>query len=126
MMTIDAIVLGGGVGKRFVGGESASDLPKQFQLLLKKPVFVHGIESLWNLGCFRNFIITLPEAYLATGRELLKKHFPFYDPSRFQFIPGGARRQDSSSLALAHVEASGTAPTRVLIHDACRPHFSRP
>ncbi len=121
MVSIDAIVLGGGQGSRFSGKKTT--LPKQFHILEGKPVFVHALLRLESLGCIRNFIFTVPESYIETAHELAAKHLPETIFKRLKIIPGGNRRQDSSRLALHTLEGENS-PTRVLIHDACRPVLS--
>jgi 2-C-methyl-D-erythritol 4-phosphate cytidylyltransferase / 2-C-methyl-D-erythritol 2,4-cyclodiphosphate synthase len=124
MIINDAILLGGGVGRRFF--EVPSDrgtLPKQFQLLADAPVFIHSLRALLALGCLRQILVIMPKPYLGLAREQLSDHLP--DPSvPIQIAPGGERRQDSSRLALDIIERTSPLPTRVLIHDACRPFLS--
>lgn len=122
MVLIDAIVLGGGEGSRF--SEKKTSLPKQFHLLDGTPIFTHSILRLESLGCIRNFILTVPESLMETALELALRHLPESIYNRLKIIPGGKRRQDSSRLALLSLENGENCPTRVLIHDACRPLLS--
>ncbi len=120
---MDAILVGGGIGKRFSeGSDSVSFVPKQFQRLGNSPVFIHALRSLHRLDCFRQFIVVVPESYLGLAKEQLESFFPELDAV---LIAGGSQRQDSSRLALEAVERMTPLPTRVAIHDACRPYLSQ-
>lgn len=121
MVSIDAIVLGGGQGSRF--SDKKTTLPKQFHLLDGKPVFVHALMRLESLGCIRNYIFAVPETFIETAHEQASKYLPEVIFKRLKIITGGNRRQDSSRLALLSLEGENS-PERVLIHDACRPMLS--
>ena len=126
MITMDAILLGGGIGKRF--GESkgtapGESLPKQFQLLGTAPVFIHALRSLLALGCFRQIVLAFPKAYLALAQEQIETYLPPHGQTLIRVVAGGERRQDSSCLALEALEEVTPLPARVLIHDACRPYL---
>src|SRR5580704_9081736 len=99
MITVDAILLGGGVGRRFskAPGGNISSLPKQFQILGSAPVFVHALNGLARLGCFRKILIAVPVDYIDLAREQLTEYASKLSVP-IQLIPGGVRRQDSSRL----------------------------
>lgn len=121
MITIDAILLGGGAGRRFAQAPGGSNsLPKQFQMLGNAPVFIHALRALIQLDCLRQVLVMVPKAYLGLAREQLSDYMGDC-PVPINVSPGGDRRQDSSRLALEILERSLPLPTRVLIHDACRP-----
>jgi 2-C-methyl-D-erythritol 4-phosphate cytidylyltransferase / 2-C-methyl-D-erythritol 2,4-cyclodiphosphate synthase len=122
MVTHDAILLGGGLGSRYTEGGRKSTLPKQFEALRGKPVFIHALEGLISLQCLRQIIVTAPESHLELAHDLIEKHLGKQPPVKIRVIPGGRTRQESSRLALEALDDS--APTRVLIHDACRPYLS--
>src|SRR5690606_31380618 len=98
--------------------------PKQFQLVGDAPVFIHCLRSLLALNCFRQIVLAMPEEYVSLTEELLDKHIPPQSKTLIRVVAGGARRQDSSYLALQALEELSPPPTRVLIHDACRPFLS--
>ncbi len=127
MLTLDAILLGGGVGKRFTaGGEPAGGLiPKQFQLLGNAPVFIHALRSLLEMNCFRQVVIAFPKSFLALAQEQLDTYMPPQSRTVIRVVAGGERRQDSSILALEALDSITPLPTRVLIHDACRPYLPK-
>lgn len=120
---IDTALLAGGIGKRFWDVHSQGSLPKQFQVLAGSPVFIHSVRSLLSLNCFRKIIITVPKAYAGLAQEQINSSGLNLGHSTIEVVEGGERRQDSARLALAAMEKP-TPPTRVLIHDACRPFLS--
>ena len=126
MVTIDANLLGGGLGTRFAETSQglSSDLPKQFQLLGGVPVFIHCLQSYLDMGIFRQVVITSPRPYLQIAEGQIEKYLRNRNLTKITVIAGGARRQDSSRLALQALEEFQPSPTRVLIHDACRPYIS--
>jgi 2-C-methyl-D-erythritol 4-phosphate cytidylyltransferase len=124
MITIDAILLGGGVGRRFSqASHEENSLPKQFRMLGSEPVFVHALRSLISLDCLRQILVMVPKPYLGLAREQLSDYLGDC-PIPIHVAPGGERRSDSSRLALEILERSVPLPTRVLIHDGCRPYLS--
>ena len=127
MVTIDAILLGGGIGKRFSenGRADSSTVPKQFQLLGNAPVFIHALKSFLAMNCFRQVVLAFPKNYLGLAQEQLDTYLPPQSRTLVRVVPGGERRQDSSSLALEAIEEITPLPTRVLIHDACRPYLPK-
>ncbi len=126
MVTVDAILLGGGLGTRFAETSQnlKSELPKQFQLLGGVPVFVHCLQSFIDMGIFRQIVITSPKFHIRTAEDQILNHVRNPNRIKIRVIAGGERRQDSSRLALETLEENQLSPTRVLIHDACRPYIS--
>jgi 2-C-methyl-D-erythritol 4-phosphate cytidylyltransferase/2-C-methyl-D-erythritol 2,4-cyclodiphosphate synthase len=126
MVTVDAVLLGGGTGSRFAGAEGRDNPPKQFQMVGDAPIFIHCLRSLLSLNCFRQIVLAMPENYVLLTEELLDKHGVVHPKTLIRVVAGGARRQDSSYLALMALEELSPPPTRILIHDACRPFLSAP
>jgi 2-C-methyl-D-erythritol 4-phosphate cytidylyltransferase len=126
VVTIDAVLLGGGSGSRFNGplGRERSTPPKQFQVVGDAPVFIHCLRSLLDQGFFRQIVLVMPEEYVQLTEELLDQHKVANSKTLIRVVPGGARRQDSSYHALLALEELSPPPTRILIHDACRPFLS--
>jgi len=122
MITHDAILLGGGLGTRYTDGGKKTTLPKQFETLGAKPVFIHALESLISLQCLRQIVLTVPETHIELAHDLIEKHLGNRPAVKIRIIAGGKTRQESSRLALESLDEG--APTRVLIHDACRPYLS--
>jgi 2-C-methyl-D-erythritol 4-phosphate cytidylyltransferase / 2-C-methyl-D-erythritol 2,4-cyclodiphosphate synthase len=126
MVTVDAVLLGGGTGSRFAGASARESglPPKQFQMVGDAPVFIHCLRSLLSMDCFRQIVLAMPEEYVSLTEELIDKHTVRHHRTLVRVVAGGARRQDSSYLALQALEELSPPPTRILIHDACRPFLS--
>ncbi len=127
MITLDAILLGGGQGTRFLENQETVDkrLPKQFQVLGNAPVFIHALKALLSLGCFRQIVLVMPKEHIGFVEESIDSYIPSQSQTLIRVVAGGDRRQDSSYLGLVSLEELNPPPTRVLIHDACRPFLSR-
>jgi len=125
MVTLDAVLLGGGTGNRFRGPLAKELPPKQFQMVGDAPVFIHCLRSLLSLNCFRQIVLAMPEEYVSLTEEFLDRHIGKHPKTLIRVVPGGVRRQDSSGIALEALEELSPPPTRVLIHDACRPFLSQ-
>jgi 2-C-methyl-D-erythritol 4-phosphate cytidylyltransferase/2-C-methyl-D-erythritol 2,4-cyclodiphosphate synthase len=123
MLTIDAALLCGGLGRRFSETTKAS-LPKQFQPIGKYPVFIHALKALLGLNCVRQVVIPVPRAYIAFAKEQIAATLGNDVTASVRVIRGGGSRQESSRLALEAMANPGPVPTRVLVHDACRPYLS--
>ncbi|MBI3295450.1 MAG: 2-C-methyl-D-erythritol 4-phosphate cytidylyltransferase [Deltaproteobacteria bacterium] len=121
---IDAALLGGGIGRRFSESNSSASLPKQFQPLGQSTVFVHSLRALLSLGCFRQIVIAVPKPYIGLAEAQIKDAQVEAGATQVRIIAGGELRQDSSRLALQAM-TDISPPTRVLIHDACRPYLSQ-
>lgn len=124
MSTLDAVVLGAGIGSRFQTTSGSPALPKQFQMLGNAPVFIHAVRSLLAMGCFRQIVLAMPAAHIPQTEEIVDSYLPLQSRTLIRIIPGGERRQDSSRLALEAMADLSPLPDRVLIHDACRPFLS--
>lgn len=104
-----ALIVAAGRGQRF-GGE----VPKQYRLLGGKPLLWHSATALARhpaIDGVRAIIHPDDRDLYARATEGL---------SLLEPAMGGAERQDSARLGLESLAAS--APERVLIHDAARPH----
>ncbi|MBY0371020.1 2-C-methyl-D-erythritol 4-phosphate cytidylyltransferase [bacterium] len=124
MVILDAVLLGGGTGSRFRGPLTKEEPPKQFQMVGDAPVFIHCLKSLLALDCFRQIVLAMPEHYVSLTEQHLDEHIGKHSKTLIRVVAGGTRRQDSSRLALEALEELSPPPTRVLIHDACRPFLS--
>lgn len=128
MLISDAVLLGGGVGKRYSDSQerNLSSDPKQFQLLGGIPIFIHALKALEATGAFRTFVLVFPEAFLDDAESTIQTYLGESFHKRCRVVAGGMRRQDSSLLGLRALESQDPLPTRVIIHDACRPFLSSP
>lgn len=129
MNIVDAILLGGGIGRRFYEPHCVgSQVPKQFLLLRSAPVFIHAARSLMALrmkhGKLRQVLLVVPKPHLALAEKQLSLYFKS-PPVPVRVVAGGDLRQDSSGIALEALAQSKPTPNRVIIHDACRPYISK-
>lgn len=123
--TFDLILLGGGQSERFrAESDDESSTPKQFQILGDAPVFIHALRAFLSLGCFRQAIFAVPHEHEPLAQELMDEYLREERKALLRVVHGGARRQDSSRIALEAAAELEPAPTRVVIHDACRPFLS--
>jgi 2-C-methyl-D-erythritol 4-phosphate cytidylyltransferase len=119
----DAILLGGGSGERFKGA-SSEGLPKQFYKIGAWPVFMHALHGFLKMECFRQIVLVMPQDHIEAAQDWVQATTPHHGRTLVRVVRGGDRRQDSSRLGLEAVEELSPAPSRVVIHDACRPVLS--
>ncbi|MCU0387632.1 MAG: 2-C-methyl-D-erythritol 4-phosphate cytidylyltransferase [Chitinophagaceae bacterium] len=103
-----AVIVAGGVGKRM-----NSDLPKQFMLLLGKPVLYYTIKAFLESFPDLTIILVLPEDHIEKGKELVDAYF---DPTRIRFVSGGETRFHSvrNGVSLASDDSI------IMVHDGVR------
>lgn len=104
-----AAILMGGSGKRF-----GSKIPKQFQLLAGKPLYIHTLEAFINSGLFSQIILVCPEQYIEKVRLEI--------PDHITIIKGGSTRQESSYNAC---NSCSDSIKYISIHDAVRPFIHK-
>lgn len=122
MYPLDAILLGAGSGTRFSRSSDPTNLiPKQFQLIEGKPVFIWALESLVEESRIRRLAIVVAQSHLDLAQQLLNRYFVKPSQLQIEFVLGGERRQDSSVNGLNYLKGFNPWPKTVLIHDACRP-----
>ena len=113
-MQVSALLMAAGRGARF-----GAETPKQYLLLLGRPVLRHAAEALLRDGLVDRVLPVCPpgeEARVAAHLDGL--------PAVLPPVPGGDTRQRSVRAgleALATGGGSGPAPDAVLVHDAARP-----
>jgi 2-C-methyl-D-erythritol 4-phosphate cytidylyltransferase len=113
-MNHTAIIVGGGIGKRF-GGE----IPKQFLPLDTRPIIVHTAEAFQRSPSIDAIVVVVPAGWEKRCTEELKP----YDLTKVQgIIAGGETRQLSCHQALCFLKPD--PPAIVIIHDAVRPLVS--
>lgn len=106
-----ALIPAAGRGERFGGAR-----PKQFELILGRPVLLWTLEHV--LTCEpRRVVIAVPVGQLEEAHRILAAE---PDP-RIRWVEGGATRQQSVTRALA--AAPGSPQDLILIHDGARPAF---
>jgi len=104
------ILLLSGEGTRF-----DKDKPKQFHNLSGKKIYLHSLDTFYNLNIFDEIILVCLKNWL----EIVKTETSSY--KNIKIIQGGKTRQESSYLGL--LECS--KPKFVLFHDAVRPFVSK-
>ncbi|HEX9949171.1 MAG TPA: 2-C-methyl-D-erythritol 4-phosphate cytidylyltransferase [Thermodesulfobacteriota bacterium] len=109
-----AIIVGGGLGKRFKG-----DIPKQFLPLDKRPIIVHTVEAFQRSSSIDAIVVVVPAGWEQRCAEDLK---PYGLANVQGIIAGGATRQLSCYQALCFLKPD--PPAIVVIHDAVRPLVS--
>ncbi len=107
-----AIIVAGGVGKRF-----GSDTPKQFLLLNGRPILSHTIERFYQYSPLINIIVVLPKEQIYYWSELCKK-YNINTPHKV--VEGGRERFFSVQNGLQCIENNSL----VAIHDGVRPFVS--
>lgn len=127
MVLTDAILLGAGVGTRYVqsGGAQSNQLPKQFHLLEGKPVFIWALQSLLEKLEIRCCVVVSSKECLAQTEQNIAEFCSPHFRSKIKIVAGGAKRQDSSRKGLEALQNLTPLPEKVLIHDACRPFIGR-
>ncbi len=103
-----AVIVAGGAGKRM-----HSELPKQFLLLLGKPVLYYTLRAFLQSFPDLTIILVLPEDHIEKGKELVDAYF---DPSRIIFTAGGETRFHSVRNGVSLVEGDGI----IFVHDGVR------
>jgi 2-C-methyl-D-erythritol 4-phosphate cytidylyltransferase len=103
-----AAIVAGGIGKRM-----QSDLPKQFMLLLGKPVLYYTLKAFLEAFDDLIIILVLPDEHITKGREIVDAYF---NPARFIFTAGGETRFHSVRNGAALAEAESI----IFVHDGVR------
>lgn len=103
-----AVIVAGGIGKRM-----NSDLPKQFMLLLGKPVLYYTLRAFLEAFPDLVVILVLPEEHIEKGKEIVDAYF---DASRVQFTVGGETRFHSVRNGVSMIEDESI----IFVHDGVR------
>ncbi len=105
------IITAGGIGRRM-----GADVPKQFLQLGGKPILMQTIDQLHRFDKVAEIILTLPESYLDTWKDLTEE-YDFH--TVHTVVVGGKERFHSIEQALRF--CSGDV---VAVHDGVRPLVS--
>lgn len=103
-----AVIVAGGAGKRM-----NSDLPKQFMLLLGKPVLYYSLRAFLKAFDDLEIILVLPEEHIEKGKELVDAYF---DPSRIRITAGGETRFHSVRNGVQQINTESI----IMVHDGVR------
>lgn len=111
-MNKTALIVAGGSGTRM-----ESNLPKQFLLLVGKPILMYTIEAYYNSGV-NHIILVLPESQIEFWNQLCQTHqFTIHH----QIVAGGSSRFESVQNGLQYCNDNDL----VAIHDGVRPFISK-
>jgi 2-C-methyl-D-erythritol 4-phosphate cytidylyltransferase len=114
-MNNTAIIVGGGLGKRFKGG-----IPKQFLLLGERPIIVHTVEAFQRSPAIDAIVVVMPAGWEERCTAELQA-YPFDKIKKV--ITGGETRQLSCYQALLFLKPD--PPHICVVHDAVRPLVSQ-
>jgi 2-C-methyl-D-erythritol 4-phosphate cytidylyltransferase len=103
-----AVIVAGGIGKRM-----NSELPKQFMLLMGKPVLYYTLKAFLESFSDLTVILVLPEEHIGKGREIVDAYF---DTSRVKFTVGGETRFHSVRNGVGMIEGESI----IFVHDGVR------
>lgn len=90
-------------------------VPKQFLPVGDAPLLVHALRALLACPLVDSLVLVVPEAERARTEGLVEE---FGLPRIIGPVPGGATRQESVRLGLAHLPSEAAV---VAVHDAARP-----
>jgi 2-C-methyl-D-erythritol 4-phosphate cytidylyltransferase len=90
--------------------------PKQFQLVLGKPLVVHALERLQRSGVIARIVLVLPREGFEEAKASVEPYLR--GSARVELVPGGDSRQASMAEGLSRIEPSEGL---VAVHDAARP-----
>jgi 2-C-methyl-D-erythritol 4-phosphate cytidylyltransferase len=104
-----AVIVAGGSGSRMLTEE-----PKQFILVMNKPILMHTISRFHMADKTTRIIVVLPNNQLETWKELCDT---YGFSTQHKVVVGGKTRFDSVANGLREVESGSL----VAIHDGVRP-----
>jgi 2-C-methyl-D-erythritol 4-phosphate cytidylyltransferase len=107
------IIVAAGAGKRF-----SNTLPKQFELLLGKPMLMYSIEAFFEATRDIQIIVVIPQNSIDLWKELCS-NYNFNIPH--QVVEGGPERFHSVKNGLSLIHDDGL----VAVHDGARPLISQ-
>ncbi len=107
---VSLLLLLSGKGDRF-----QSDIPKQFHTLLGKKIYLHTLDTFYELNVFDEIILVTLKEWV----DLVKKETSFYKNTKV--IQGGAQRQESAYLGLK----ASSKTNFIMLHDAVRPFVTK-
>lgn len=110
-----AAILAGGCGSRM-----ESDLPKQYLLINKKPIFIYSIEAFAAHPGVDSILVAVSDSYYDYAKKLIDKHCPRVP---LTLITGGADRLGTLKNILRHLKLKNAVgeDTILITHDAVRP-----
>jgi len=106
--SVFAIVVAGGSGTRM-----KTSVPKQFHVLLDKPILIHTLEAFVKTDPQISIVLVLPSMYMDLGQTMVAQYFP---NSIIQCVNGGDTRFHSVQNGLEVIPSDAI----VMVHDAVR------
>ena len=118
---IYAEILAGGKGTRM----GNTDMPKQFLMIGKKPVFIHTVEQFLINKRINKIIICCPIQWMAHTKNMLKKYIK--NASNVFVVEGGETRNDTILNGCRFIEENYGLNDEdiILTHDAVRPFLNQ-
>jgi len=118
---IYAEILAGGKGTRM----GNTDMPKQFLMIGKKPVFVHTVEQFMINKRIDKILICCPTQWMAHTKDTLKKYVS--DTTKIFVVEGGATRNETILNGCHFIEENfGLHDDDIILtHDAVRPFLNQ-
>lgn len=105
-----AIIVAAGQGRR-AGGK----IPKQFQVIEKKPILVRAIEPFEKAEFINEIILIVADDYVEYTTENIVKKYKLKKVKKI--LPGGLERFNSVQIGLSAIKKA----SYVFIHDGARP-----
>jgi len=114
------VVLAGGTGQRM----GATEKPKQFLLIEKKPIIIHTIEKFAINEAFEKIIVLSPKQWINHTNDMIKKYLPA--ANNICVIEGGKTRNETIMNAIAFIDENDGIDdeTVIVTHDSVRPFIS--
>lgn len=117
-----AVLLAAGNGSRMRqsgNGKQEENLPKQFRLLVGKPVIWYSLEALEQSEIIDDCVLVTGEEYLSYVREEILARFGF---SKVRAVVAGGRERYES--VYRGLQAAGQEQDFFFIHDGARPFLT--
>ena len=108
-------MLAGGTGTRM-----GLEKPKQFEIVGNKPILAHSIEKFLEVDEIDEIIVSSPESYMETTKDLIKEYFN--NNSRIVVIQGGETRNGTILNSIDYVKSNYKEDDDPILitHDASR------
>ena len=108
----------GGIGSRF-----GSDIPKQFTIVDKKPIFVYIIEAYCKLSYVDYIILIVNKNWIEYTNKIINS---LHIDKPITIVPGGATRSESIKNAICSIKNSASLNDLIFVHDATHPYLDEP
>lgn len=106
-----AIILSGGIGKRF-----GNEIPKQYLKINNKPCIDYVLETAMNSSSIDKIIVVMDEKYIKLSSILNNN-----DNNGIDIVPNGKDRYDSIKNAFEHINKTYSSCENIIILQAVSP-----